>query len=323
MRRASPRKIRPTSTRDRNLDIVHKSETIESSATLTEDQDTIFTMTTSSKKGVPILVQEDISLFNSSISEANLIPNGSNIDFSNYQVIGPWREYADGDGKNIVSKIYVRNVDVSTSTTDLNRGIVNSNNDGSWIGVWDFTSDGISVGGGTAALGEFYMAVRYENITIPQGEQINSATLTFTASGGFAETVLTKIYGIDEDTTGNFSNNPGVDGENRPVTSANVDWDRTGITEGQTYTTPDLSAIVQEIVDRPGWSSGNSMGFIIYDDGSSVEDYFIYDSEESPGDDTDAELDINYGTDHTAVTLDLIFRGQTRYITPRRDVTIT
>ncbi|HEY4478263.1 MAG TPA: sialidase family protein, partial [Candidatus Paceibacterota bacterium] len=74
-------------------------------------------MTTQSKAGVPLLVQEDISLFESSLSEANLIPNGNNIDISHYQIIGPWREQSDGNGENIVSKIYVRNA-TSTSTTE-------------------------------------------------------------------------------------------------------------------------------------------------------------------------------------------------------------
>ena len=34
-------------------------------------------------------------------------------------------------------------------------------------------------------------------------------------------------------------------------------------TEGEKHLTPDLSALVQEVIDRPGWSSGHNMAFVI------------------------------------------------------------
>lgn len=50
----------------------------------------------------------------------------------------------------------------------------------------------------------------------------------------------------------------------RPPTSASLLWEvaeEWGLcTE---HRTPDVSAIVQEIVDRDGWASGNAMAFIL------------------------------------------------------------
>ncbi len=43
------------------------------------------------------------------------------------------------------------------------------------------------------------------------------------------------------------------------------DWTSVG-SRGPDQRTPDLSAVVQEIVDRPGWSSGNALVLVV--DGS-------------------------------------------------------
>ena len=49
----------------------------------------------------------------------------------------------------------------------------------------------------------------------------------------------------------------------RSLTGQSVTWDPVPTWDlDQTYRTPDLSAIVQEIIGRSGWMSGNSMAFI-------------------------------------------------------------
>src|SRR3990172_7520490 len=111
--RVSQRGMLPRVSQLRNLNIIKKTDTISASGTLASGEDTIFSMTTRSKKGIPVFIQEDISLFEGSIAEANLIPNGANIIMSDYQIVGPWREQDSGDGKNIVTKIYIRNTTAS------------------------------------------------------------------------------------------------------------------------------------------------------------------------------------------------------------------
>ena len=50
----------------------------------------------------------------------------------------------------------------------------------------------------------------------------------------------------------------------------------TSVTTDTVYTSPDIKDIVQEIIGRGGWSSGNSMGFYLDDDGSAIYNYYIF-----------------------------------------------
>jgi hypothetical protein len=53
----------------------------------------------------------------------------------------------------------------------------------------------------------------------------------------------------------------------RPRTSQAVGWNPPAWTStraaGPDQRTPELMAIVQEIVDRPGWSAGNAIAFVV------------------------------------------------------------
>lgn len=112
---------------------------------------------------------------------------------------------------------------------------------------------------------------------IPQGATIISATISVLAHkifGTRGDTVNWKIVGLDADNAANvWSTNyrPGTGGApgRDPETSAGVDWDRTGFVANTRYTSPDISAIVQEIVNRPGWVSINRMAIVIRNDGSN------------------------------------------------------
>lgn len=318
MQRVLQRGILPNAIQGRNIDFIKDTDTVIDSATLASGEDVVFTMTTQSSKDVRIWTQENISLFEGSISEDNLIPAGANVTASDYQIIGPIRDQSSGDGNNIVSKIYIRNTS-STPSTDFSKRVVASNDDADQSSSGLFLSDAtISTGNGGAISGDITLGVRFTNITIPQGETINSATLTFTANSTDTNNVLTKIYGIDEDNANDFNTTAPT---SQVKTTANVDWDLNGVTANNTYVTSDLSSAIQEIIDRAGWSSGNAMGFIIEDDGStegSNHSFKSYDGSSSAA----ALLDINYGGG-AGESKTVIFRGRTRYISPRDDVTIS
>ena len=317
MPRKKPRSFLPFSSKGRNLDIIRKTDTVETSATLAAGADTVFSLTTKSKKSIALLTQEDISLFETSVAEANLIPNGSSIDASDYQIIGPWREQSDGDSKNIVSKIYVRN---TTSSTDFSKRVAASADDGWRVvgsGSWDYTGISYIIGQDSGEVRDLTAAVRFLNVTIPQGVTINSATITVTAVVTDPDEVTTKIKGIDEDNTATFTSDP----TGRAETTAGVDWDFGNVTQDEQYTSPDISTVIQEIVDRGGWSSGNALGLFIKNDGSSNGDNLNLTSFDDANGATDAcLLDVNWGSGSSKTVL---FRGRARYISPRSDVTIT
>jgi hypothetical protein len=118
----------------------------------------------------------------------------------------------------------------------------------------------------TKSTGNQNVGLRFNRITIPAGVTITNAYLQFTStSAGSGTTKLTikgqKISNAPVFTTS--KNN--VSG--RTKTSASVSWaPASWLTAGAAGTaqkSPDLKSIVQEIVNLSGWTSGNSMVFII------------------------------------------------------------
>lgn len=119
------------------------------------------------------------------------------------------------------------------------------------------------------------IALRFVGVNIDQGATITSAKITFTASTDRAsQSINMKIHGVDEDDTAEFVISPEDTARTRTHTTANVDWDETITTTTDVeFDSADITNIVQEIVDRVGWSSGNAMGFWIADDGTSSGNY--------------------------------------------------
>jgi hypothetical protein len=125
------------------------------------------------------------------------------------------------------------------------------------------------------SFGEWYggiknLSMRFIGVTIPQGAVITSATISLTDnSSGGTPTFSFKIAGIDEDNTGEFTTSPIDDARTRTKTTAIVDWDLSFTrSNGTERASSDIKTIIQEIVDRGSWSSGNAMGIYLYDDGT-------------------------------------------------------
>ena len=105
--------------------------------------------------------------------------------------------------------------------------------------------------------------LRYTSLPIRQGAIIQSATLTFRARGGIATVVRTKIHAHDVDE----SIAPPIDvaqflAQYAARTTAVVTWNNIPPwTGGIDYVSPDISPVLQEVIDRPGWNPGNSVQF--------------------------------------------------------------
>ncbi|MEZ4953743.1 MAG: Ig-like domain-containing protein [Saprospiraceae bacterium] len=116
------------------------------------------------------------------------------------------------------------------------------------------------------------IGLRFNTINVPQGATITSATLKFRAisadfpnSNSGATALTIKGQAADNATTFlNVTNNI----SNRALTSASALWNPSTWSSNNNYSSPDLSTIVQEIVDRPGWVDGNSLAFVISGNGS-------------------------------------------------------
>lgn len=132
-------------------------------------------------------------------------------------------------------------------------------------------------------------AVRFRNVTVPQGTVLTAASVRlYKQSPAVAGSVLYTVKGIDEDNTSDFTTNP----MGRSDTSAQHDG-ATSANLTNAYVGFDVLAEMNEIVARGGWSSGNSIGFKLLDHGTSTANARItdlYDGNSS----TDAYLDVTW-----------------------------
>jgi hypothetical protein len=162
-------------------------------------------------------------------------------------------------------------VQVTASRNDANL----RNDNGTW--VFSYLNPTCPVGNGSS---NAYMkqgtSFRFEDIPVPPGSTIDSATIEFVAyqdqTGTSVKSRFTGYKASDaaiiEDLE-DFQARRGtvIGGENNNnLTSASVTWDDIGSwIQGQEYTSPDLKTIVQEIIGVSGWASGNDI-LIFWDD---------------------------------------------------------
>jgi hypothetical protein len=105
--------------------------------------------------------------------------------------------------------------------------------------------------------------LRFQDLSIPSGARIDSAFIIVTShEGKDAEDVARlTIVGQADANPSTFTMDALM--TDRPQTEASVFWEVAEEWElWAAYRTPDLSSIIQEIVDMDGWASGNSMAFI-------------------------------------------------------------
>ena len=105
---------------------------------------------------------------------------------------------------------------------------------------------------------------RFTNVTIPKGAIISQAYLTFTVDGTYETDLSVRFYGekIGNSTLFSTGNRP----DNRPLTTANIDWSLAPAdkwTLGDSWDSPELKTIVQEIISHDDWASGNALSIIV------------------------------------------------------------
>ncbi len=124
----------------------------------------------------------------------------------------------------------------------------------------------------------YLMGWRFENLNIPQGAQVTSAVLEVYCFKPSSLPVSVIFYGEDTDNSTPFTE-VRYDLINRTGTTAALTDSLSTWTKAATwYKSPDLSQIVQEIVDRPGWLPGNALAIFAKDNGS-VGKITLYDAE--------------------------------------------
>lgn len=148
---------------------------------------------------------------------------------------------------------------------NFHAAVITSADDGYGEGTLDIGSTVLVFGYLSSAPKAF---MRFTGVSIPQGATILSAVLDVEASelGGTVTSIRVKVSGEDADNP--TAPTDQTDLNSRSLTTAGVDWDPSAWTTGTHYSPPDLSAVIQEIVDRGGWASGNALTLHVRDDGT-------------------------------------------------------
>jgi hypothetical protein len=120
------------------------------------------------------------------------------------------------------------------------------------------------------------VGVRFLGITIPSGATITNAYIQFRADETWADPTNLTVKGVASDNPPTWSTVK-FSLSSTPRTTASAEWSPAPWTErqaGPDQRTTNLSAIVQELVNRPGWVAGNALAYVITGSGRRVAKAF-------------------------------------------------
>ena len=110
------------------------------------------------------------------------------------------------------------------------------------------------------------VGMRFTGLNIPPGAFIQNAYLQFQADETGSDPTSLTIHGQAIDNAPTFTSANG-NISSRATTSASVAWSppawNTRGEAGPAQQTPNIASLIQEIVNRPGWSGGNSLAIIV------------------------------------------------------------
>jgi hypothetical protein len=112
--------------------------------------------------------------------------------------------------------------------------------------------------------------MRFQHIQIPKGAVITNAYIVFTANSGDSG-ATTLIFNGDATANSTTFTTANHNITSRTKTSAAVTWNPVPVwVSSTTYQTPNLSTVIQQIVNNSGWTTGNSLSIIISGSGKRV-----------------------------------------------------
>jgi len=150
-------------------------------------------------------------------------------------------------------------------------------------GAMYLTSSDLELTNDAAYRGQQVVGVRFQNVAVPQGATITDAYIEFVTDETNSEATSLVFYGQAADDAPTFTS-ADYDISSQVKTAASVAWDNVPAwdTVGETHQTPDLSSIVQEIVNRSGWSAGNALALIITGSGHRTAHSYDWGSNAAP-----------------------------------------
>ena len=157
-----------------------------------------------------------------------------------------------------------------------------------------------------------FVGIRFNGLSIPQGANITNAYIQFQVDEPFSGTTDLMIEGHATNNAPTFTSaNANISNRNR--TNAVVGWTPVPWTTvgeaGTDQQTPDIATVIQEIINRPQWLSGNSLAVILSGSGRRTAESFNGDPngaallhiDYTPGTGANQAPVVNAGTDQTVI----------------------
>jgi len=157
--------------------------------------------------------------------------------------------------------------------TTLDLQVSSGGDDGHWWVALNSSGNEVDLGYFNSA--PMYAYFRFTGVTIPKGSTISAATLQLYAINWGSVPANAKVrifaWAIDDAPVCDATHLP----QDMTTTSAYEDWTPTwNYLEFNSLT--DISSVIEEIVNRTGWSSGNAINIFVFP--NSATDYIVSDS---------------------------------------------
>ncbi len=156
----------------------------------------------------------------------------------------------------------------------------------------DITSTDLELGADSSVQ---MVGMRFTNLSIPQGASIISSSIEFEVDEAKTAQTSVVIRGEASNNALTFStSNANI--SSRPKTVSQISWNNIPgwPTVNAKQQSPDISSVIQEIVNRPGWQTGNAIG--LYIDGTGKRTAESYNGEPAAA----AKLTVQYSIGPTA-----------------------
>lgn len=164
----------------------------------------------------------------------------------------------------------------STGPTTLTRLIASGTDDVNEDGAsFDSGATSIWLGTGGAGAGASYTGLRFTSVAVPQGATVLSAHLEVTASQTQWNTMDFALAAEAVDSSPPFSAASPPSQRQLTTSQASHSSDAQWVA-GTTYSLDEMAPVIQEVVSRPGWQSGNSLSLILKGSGQPWSRKFVH-----------------------------------------------
>ena len=146
-----------------------------------------------------------------------------------------------------------------------------------------FDSSDLELINDSGYFGPQLVGMRFNNLAIPQGATITGAYIEFETDETDSVATSLSFRAQAADNAAPFVDTP-YNLSSRAKTASSVSWNDVPAwsTVSQKHLTPDLSAIIQEVVNRSGWSAGNSLVVMVNGSGERTAESYDGEPENAP-----------------------------------------